>query len=339
VADPPFERPLLVRTSRRLAALAAAAALLAGCGGVPADVAAVVDGEEITVDELERQVHQQLASPQFAEVPDDQRVAQTDNLQQQVLQGLVQTELLESAIRAAGITASDDEVEERWQDEAALQGGEEELRSLLEELGLSEEEARQQLAARIRQEKFQASFSEDVDVPEEQVRALYEEREEQYDQVETAHILVETREEAQAIIRLLEEGQDFNELARARSIDPSAQANGGELGPIPVNQLDPDYVEPLRGAEEGEIVGPVETQFGWHVIRFDGFQSRSFEEVRDELREELAGGRSQEGYRTFITDLLERTEVRVNSRFGRWDPTTATILPPETVGGANDGTA
>lgn len=324
-----------MRTSSRLAGLAAAAVLLAGCAGVPADVAAVVNGEEIPVSELERFVRQQLASPQFGELPDDQRVAQTDSLQQQVLQGLVQTELLEGAIREAGITATEAEVQDRWETEIALQGGEEQLRALLDEIGLSEEEAREQLAARIRQEKFQASFQEQADVSEEELRALYEEREAQYDQVKTAHILLETREEAEAVIRLLESGQDFNELAAARSIDPSAEANQGELGSIPVNQLDPDYVEPLRDAEPGDIVGPVETQFGFHVIRFDGFETRSFEDVKDELREELAGGRSEEGYRTFVADLLERSEVEINSRFGRWDPTTAAILPPETVGGGS----
>lgn len=323
------------RASSRLAGLAAAAVLLSACAGVPADVAAVVNGEEIPVSELERFVRQQLASPQFGELPDDQRVAQTDSIQQQVLQGLVQNELLEGAIREAGITATEAEVQDRWETEMALQGGEEQLRSLLEEIGLSEEEAREQLAARIRQEKLQASFEEQAEVSEEELRALYEEREEQYDQVETAHILLETREEAEAVITLLESGQDFNELAAARSIDPSAEANQGELGSIPVAQLDPDYVEPLRDAEPGDIVGPVETQFGFHVIRFDGFQTRSFEDVKDELREELAGGRSEEGYRSFIADLLERSEVEINSRFGRWDRTTAAILPPETVGGGS----
>ncbi|MBW3658592.1 MAG: peptidylprolyl isomerase [Actinobacteria bacterium] len=322
-----------------LAALAAGAVLLTGCTGVSADVAAVVNGEEIPVSELERFVRQQLESPQFAELPEDQRVAQADTIQQTVLQGLIQNELLEGAIREAGITASAEEVEERWQTEIALQeGGEEALRALLEEIGLTEAEAREQLAARIRQEKFQASFDEQVEVSEDELRALYEERRDTYEQVTTAHILLETREEAQAVITLLEGGEDFNELAAARSIDPSAQANQGELGSFPITQLDPEYVEPLRDAEPGDIVGPVETQFGWHVIRFDGFETLSFEDVREDLEAELAGGQSEEGYRTFVTDLLERSKVEVNSRFGRWDATTASILPPETVGGGS-GTA
>ena len=322
--------------SFRLAGLVAGLLLLGACSGVSGDVAAVVNGEEIGVDEVEALVRRQLASPQFAELPQDQRVAQVDSLQQQVLQGLIQNELLEGAIREAGITATDAEVEERWQTEIALQeGGEEALFALLDEIGLTEEEAREQLASRIRQEKFQASFDEQVEISEDELRALYEERRSQYDQVETAHILLETREEAQAVINLLESGQDFNELAAARSIDPSAQANLGELGSIPVNSLDPEYVEPLRDAEPGEIVGPVETQFGFHVIRFDGFQTRSFEEVEPELREELAGGRSEEGYRAFVTDLLDRSEVEISSRFGSWDPTTAAIVPPETVGGGS----
>lgn len=322
-----------MRTSLRLAGVAVAGALvLAGCGGVPADVAATVDGTRITVEQVEQLVRARMESPQFAELPADQRVAQTDALQQQVVASLVTQELLRVAAEERGVEPTQEELDEAWELQVAAIGGEEALPDALAEAGLTEEQARQQVAAGVRQQKLQASFDDQVEVTEEELRELYEEQRPQFETVDTAHILVETEEEADAIVELLEEGADFSEIAAARSIDPSAQENQGELGPIAVGQLVPEYVEPLRDAEPGDIVGPVQTQFGWHVIRFGGFESPSFEDVREQLRQQAAGGRSGEDMNAYLTDLLERVEVDVNSRFGEWDPETGTVVPPEGVG-------
>lgn len=322
-----------MRTRFRLAGAAAGAALLlAACGGVPADVAATVGGEPIPVDQVESLVRLRLQTPQFQELPAQERVVQTDTLQQQVVANLVTQHLLRIAAEERGVEPGPEEIQEAWELQVAGIGGEEALPQALADAGLTEEQARAQVVAGLRQQKLQASFEEEVEVTEADIRELYEQRRPQLEEVTTAHILVEAEEEADEIVRLLEEGADFNELAAERSTDPSAAQNQGELGSVAVGQLVPEYVEPLRDAEPGEIVGPVQSQFGWHVIRFDEFSAPELEEVRDQLRAELAGGQSGQGFNAYVTDLLERVEVDVNSRFGEWDPSTGTVAPPEGVG-------
>ena len=84
-----------------------------------------------------------------------------------------------------------------------------------------------------------------------------------------AHILVETEAEAQAILDRLEGGADFAELAASESIDTGSGANGGNL-PCALTALRetyvPEFVEAALAAEIGEPVGPVQSEFGYHVI-------------------------------------------------------------------------
>lgn len=83
---------------------------------------------------------------------------------------------------------------------------------------------------------------------------------------EVRHIVVETEAEANEILELLREGADFNELANQRSIDPGAQGDGGDLGYFGQGQMVAPFEVAAFSAEPGDILGPVQTEFGYHVI-------------------------------------------------------------------------
>jgi peptidyl-prolyl cis-trans isomerase C len=104
-----------------------------------------------------------------------------------------------------------------------------------------------------------------------------------------SHILVETEEEAQAIIAELEGGADFATLAQERSVGPSGP-NGGDLGWFGPGMMVPQFEEAVVALEPGAISGPVQTQFGWHVILLKETrqtEAPTLEEVRDELVEQV----------------------------------------------------
>jgi len=88
--------------------------------------------------------------------------------------------------------------------------------------------------------------------------------------IQARHILLETEEEANTALRLLEDGADFGELAQRYSIDTGSGMRGGDLGEFGPGQMVPEFEEAAFGAEIGEIVGPVETQFGFHIIEVTG---------------------------------------------------------------------
>lgn len=100
-----------------------------------------------------------------------------------------------------------------------------------------------------------------------------------------SHILVETEEEAAALVTELEGGADFAELAKEHSTGPSGPG-GGELGWFGKGSMVAPFEEAVLAAEVGTVSGPVQTQFGWHVIKLNETRIKdapALEEVRNQL--------------------------------------------------------
>lgn len=127
---------------------------------------------------------------------------------------------------------------------------------------------------------------------DEALQALYDERFANADpgtEYNASHILLETEEEARAVIAELEAGADFAELARERSTGPSGP-NGGALGWFGKGTMVAPFEEAVVAMKPGEISGPVQTQFGWHVIRLNETRNAArptLDEVRQSLLDEL----------------------------------------------------
>lgn len=129
-------------------------------------------------------------------------------------------------------------------------------------------------------------------VTEETLRAAYDEAyanaapEEEYD---ASHILVETQEAAADLKTQLDGGADFAELARTHSTGPSGP-NGGALGWFGKGMMVAPFEEAVISLEVGQVSDPVETQFGWHVIRLNDKRRKAappIEQVQDELAQAL----------------------------------------------------
>jgi peptidyl-prolyl cis-trans isomerase C len=102
-----------------------------------------------------------------------------------------------------------------------------------------------------------------------------------------SHILVETKEEADAIVAELAAGADFADIARDKSKDPGSGANGGLLGWFGKGMMVKPFEDAVLAATVGEVTAPVESQFGWHIILVNETRTQALPAL-DELREELA---------------------------------------------------
>lgn len=122
-----------------------------------------------------------------------------------------------------------------------------------------------------------------------------------------SHILVETEDEAKVLVAELEGGADFAELAREKSTGPSGP-NGGELGWFGPGMMVPSFEAATIALEVGTISGPVETQFGWHVIRLNETRQKALPTL-DDLREELTDTLRQENARARIDAATSEAEV------------------------------
>lgn len=136
----------------------------------------------------------------------------------------------------------------------------------------------------------------------------------------TSHILTSTRQEALEVMKLLESGQKFGELALTFSTDPGSGANGGSLGCVPLGAFVPSFERAVLGAIKAskELVGPVGSPFGFHVIRIDKIS----------IVEPTPFEQQGEGLFKSIMHLSSLTrEVDLDSRYGTWDPVVGQIEP------------
>ena len=142
------------------------------------------------------------------------------------------------------------------------------------------------------------------------------------------HILVATEAEADGVVALLVEGEDFAALAADLSLEGSASITGGALTGtesecLPtaqyISSFDPDFVSAAFAAPATTWSQPVETQFGWHVIL-----NRPWSEIGQDVVAAYAG---TDGALLYVDAVLNTAEVSVDSRFGRWNPSTGRIVP------------
>ena len=129
------------------------------------------------------------------------------------------------------------------------------------------------------------------------------------------HILLETEEEAQTAIEDIAAGADFSEVAIERSTGPSGPS-GGDLGCASTNNYVPEFKAAVDSAEVDQVVGPVQTDFGFHVIIVDSFE------------EDTASGQAQilEAQQLAEAELAGAT-VTIDPQLGSWDPTSLVVIP------------
>ncbi|MCV2889778.1 peptidylprolyl isomerase [Ruegeria aquimaris] len=121
------------------------------------------------------------------------------------------------------------------------------------------------------------------------------------DEFNASHILVPSEEEAKSVKDLIDNGADFAATAREKSTGPSGP-NGGELGWFGAGAMVPEFEAAVMELEVGKVSAPVQTQFGWHVIKLNDKRKSTAPEL-DEVREELAGQIQQDAIEARLADL------------------------------------
>lgn len=132
------------------------------------------------------------------------------------------------------------------------------------------------------------------------------------EQANARHILVQTEQEAEDIMTALAEGESFAELARYASTDTGSGFDGGELGWAGRGQYVPEFEDAVFNAEVGEVVGPVQTQFGFHIIQVHAREDRELTDTEYEQKRQAAfqewldGLRADEATTVEIYDYADR---------------------------------
>ncbi len=235
-------------------------------------VLATVNGEEIL--ESEVRATQQGLPQQYRQLP-------FDMLKADLLTREINQRLLMGAGSEAGL-ADDEEVKAQI---AALE------RRLIAETYLD-----RALSDAITDDAIEAKYEEFIKTnePEPQVHAR--------------HILLESEEDAKAIIAELDDGADFVELAKEKSTGPSGP-NGGDLGFFNRADMVAPFAEAAFAMEAGTYSSePVQTQFGWHVIKVEE-KKEGAQPSLDEVRQQLVAEISRDAFNALVEDLRSDAEI------------------------------
>jgi parvulin-like peptidyl-prolyl isomerase len=160
-----------------------------------------------------------------------------------------------------------------------------------------------------------------VSISDEELLEYYNENKDSFlepEQVHARHILLETEEEANNLLQQLKEGlTDFAELAKEKSIGPSAPS-GGDLGFFTRGQMVKEFEDAAFSLEPGKISGVVQTQFGYHIIRCEEKKeeySPTFEEAKERIINILRSQRENEAITALTSKLKEEANIVINYDF------------------------
>ncbi len=264
---------------------------LTACGNKPG-VAATVNGVDIPVETFNEEYAAQRNSIVLTSGEDylKEKLGKEDmtidqGIREFVLNNLVQMELVRQDAEKKDIKVDEKKVDEQINAIIEQSGSKEKFEEQLKEQGITEKFFRDYLAKQELVKEYQDNLKEELKISEEDAKAIYEKDKDKYFVADADHILVETEDEAKSIEKEIEEGKDFNELAKEKSKDPTAKDNGGKLGEFSTGQMVKEFEDAVVKMKEGEISDPVKTQFGYHLIKLNSLRHKEFDEVKDQIIE------------------------------------------------------
>jgi peptidyl-prolyl cis-trans isomerase C len=250
----------------------------------PDTVIATIGGAPVTEADLAIAIAD--LDQQFARLPADQRRAAA-------LSAVIEIRLMAAEARAKGLD-KDADFQRRF--------------AFLEQRALHGETIEKEVAGTITDADMRARY--DAQIAEVEPTT----------EVHARHILVKTKEEAEAIIKDLDAGGDFQKIAAEKTDDPSGKDSGGDLGWFGPGQMVPEFETAAFALEPGGYTKePVQSQFGWHVILVEEKRAKqppAFDEVKEQFRSMIL----REKYFALVKQLREAGDVEVT------DPTLKTAV-------------
>ncbi len=204
-----------------------------------------------------------------------------ENIRQNVLRGLVSEKLIYQEAVKAGIDKSD-EVKKR------LAG--------LEKQVILQTYMEQKAKTLVTDAQLKTAYNE-------KIASMKGEEE-----IKARHILVASEDEAKKLAEEVKKG-DFDKIAKEKSTDKASGANGGDLGWFTKERMVPEFADAAFKLKKGEISGPVQSAFGWHIIKVEdrrAVKAASFDEMKDGLRGEV----TNKAVQTYVEGLLKSADVK-----------------------------
>ena len=234
-------------------------------------------------------------------------------VQEELLENMIKEKLVVAFVTASGYESSESEVQEAYDNFKEVLETDEETKAFYDEMNFDEAFIMSQIESQFFAEEFNNMIEIEVSKDEAVLNALFETEKVL---VSASHILVNDDATLALIQEKLSAGSDFAELATEYSQDPGSASNGGSLGYFPRGKMVPEFEEVAFGLEIGGVSEPVQSQFGFHIIKVDDVQTirdlettgASVEEI-ETYKKSIIDSLSQTAYANKVEELLEAADV------------------------------
>ncbi|MGV8983876.1 peptidylprolyl isomerase [Clostridium sp.] len=253
------------------------------------------------VDEQLAAVIKQIQTQYGANYKDNaEAMKQITDQKQQVLEGLITEKIVIHKAEELKVMPTEAKLNEEIAKQLAeikkSLGTDAKYKEALTQASLTEAQLKERIKPSIIQDALYTEITKNVKTDETKEKAYYNSNLTLYtvkpNRVHAAHILVATEAEAVAVKKRLDAGEDFAKVAKEKSTDQTAKDNGGDLGFVEYNdaQMDKTFMAAAQALGVGKISAPVQTQFGWHIIKTiakEEYPVKKFEDVKAEVEKTL----------------------------------------------------
>ena len=321
-----------------VAAAVAAAALVGSACSTVNPSAATVNGDSLDRSSFNDTLHQFADNPAFiARVSSAGQAAVTGNgsdtisadFARQALQREIVVLVARQENKARGATITPD-IEAAARDDVQTQFGLEAFESFPKSFQDLLVEQNAQIFA-LRAAVAGSTLADDA------LQKVFEEDPSQFAEVCASHILVNTKDEADAVEDRLASGEDFGAVAQDVSIDSGSAGAGGDLGCIARGVTVPQFEDALFATDVGETSEPVQTEFGYHVIKVTDKKAPAFADAKPLVLQKVLND-SNTDFNDVLNASLEKAHVTVDPRYGMWNESINAVVPTD-LAGIEDSTA
>jgi parvulin-like peptidyl-prolyl isomerase len=298
-----------------LALLLVSTVLLTGCGGdeeVPTDAVAVVGGEEISRAQYDALWEQTKAGykQQGRDLP-KAGTPEFTTLKTNIVQYLVQRVQFEQKAEELGIVITDKQIDDELANikKEFFEGSDAKMQAQLKKQNITLESLKNDIRAKLVQEKLYEKVTGDVKVTDQEARKYYDDQKDSYGQPESRtvrHILVAKKARADDLYAQLQNGASFAQLAKKHSTDPGSAAQGGKLT-VARGQTVPEFDKLAFELKKNELSEPVKTQYGWHIIQalsdVKPAKVTPFADVQEQIKAQLLETKKSDKMTKWVDDV------------------------------------
>lgn len=305
------EENLNLKLKKIAVLLAGLLLFMTACNQKPEDAVVKVNNKYLTQAELDQNVSlfTKLYLGDISDEEMDAVDASGSTLRKEMSKTSIEVMIMEELMRQdlaknkIEITEEDKTAEKASLEEYA--GGADQFKSQVEAMGMTEEDITSLVEKQTLQKKHQEWYLSQNKPEAAAVTEYYEANKDSMDLYNVAHILVDTEEEAAAIKTELDGGADFAAIAKEKSTDTGSAERGGELGDITMaTNFVTEFLEAVKTLKEGETSGPVQSQYGYHLIKLNKITTGE-----ENFVEQIEGALTTEAYNAYISELSANAKI------------------------------